>query len=85
MKLKLLATIAKANKNFVCYAVVGVLRMLYDNGCDHIEGLQTIMTSCDASIWEDLLEELSKLIGRLVKKWWTRHDLPHVADRFHKK
>jgi hypothetical protein len=28
--------------------------MLYDNGCDHIEGLQTIMSSCDASILEDL-------------------------------
>jgi hypothetical protein len=50
-EIKLLpATIAKANKNFLCYAVVGILRMLYHNGCDHIEGLQTIMASCDASI-----------------------------------
>jgi hypothetical protein len=44
------ATIAKANKTFLCYAVVGILLMLYHNGCDHIEGLQTIMASCDASI-----------------------------------
>jgi hypothetical protein len=48
------ARIVKANKTFVCYTVVEVLWMLYDNGCDRIEGLQTIMSSCDASILEDL-------------------------------
>jgi hypothetical protein len=77
--------IAKANTNFVCYAVVGVLGMLYDNGCDHIEGLQTIMGSSDASILEDPSEELTKLIGHLVKKWWIEHSMRHVVDRFRKK
>jgi hypothetical protein len=33
------AAIVKANKNFICYCVVGVLRMLYENGCNHVEGL----------------------------------------------
>jgi hypothetical protein len=61
------ATVAKENKFFVCYAVVGILWMLYDNSCDHIEGLQSIMATCDASILYDLPEELSKLTGRLVK------------------
>jgi hypothetical protein len=79
------ATIAKAIKNFVCYAVVGILRMLYDNGCDHIEGLQTVMASYDASILQHLSEELTKLTGRLVKKWWMKHGLPDVTNRFHKR
>jgi hypothetical protein len=34
--------------------------MLYENGCGHVEGLQTIMSSCDASILEYLPEEIEK-------------------------
>jgi hypothetical protein len=79
------ATIVKANKKIVCYAIIGVLRMLYDNGCDHIEGLQTIMGLCDASILQDLPEELTKLMGRLVKKWWTEHGLSDVTNCFRKR
>jgi hypothetical protein len=55
--------------------------MLYDNCCEHIEGLQSIMASCDASILKDLPPELTKLMGHLVKKWWSEHDLPNVANR----
>jgi hypothetical protein len=73
------ATITKANKNFVCYAIVGVLRMLYDSSCEHLEGLQSVMAVCDASILEDLPQELSKLTGRIVKRWWARHGLPEAS------
>jgi hypothetical protein len=38
----LLDTVAKANKNFVCFAIVGVLQMLYANGCDHVEGFAIV-------------------------------------------
>jgi hypothetical protein len=79
------ATVAKENNFFVCYAVVGILWMLYDNSCDHIEGLQSIMATCDASKLYDLPEELSKLTGRLVKKWWMEHGLPDVTNGFRKK
>jgi hypothetical protein len=65
------ATIVKANKNFVCYAIVAILRMLYHNSCEHIEVLQSIMALCDLSILEDLPEELTKLTGHLVKKRWA--------------
>jgi hypothetical protein len=76
--------VVKATKNFVCFAIVGVLRMLYENCCDHVEELQIIM-EFDASILEDLSEELVKLNGLLVKKCWTEYGLPNVADRFRKK
>jgi hypothetical protein len=40
--------IMKANKNFLCYCIAGVLRLLYENGCSHVEELQTIMNSSNA-------------------------------------
>jgi hypothetical protein len=76
------AAIAKVNKNFVCYVVAGVLWMLHENGCGHVEGLQTIMFLCDASMLEDLPDEIAKLTSRLVKKWWVEHGLPHITKRF---
>jgi hypothetical protein len=45
---------ARAHKNFLCYCVAGVIRMLYDNDCIHGEELQTIMNSCESSILEVL-------------------------------
>lgn len=70
------AAIAKANKNFICYCVAGVLRMLYENVCGHVEGLQTIMASCDALILEDIPDEIGKPTSRIVRKWWAKHGLP---------
>jgi hypothetical protein len=80
----LLNTFVKANKNFMCYAVVCVLRMLYDSGCDHMAEVQDLMTSCDATILEDLPPELLKLACRLVKKCWTVRVLPSAARRLRK-
>jgi hypothetical protein len=38
--------ILKANINFLCYCLVGVLKMLYENAnCGHLEGLEAIMNS----------------------------------------
>jgi hypothetical protein len=78
------ATIVKVNKNFVCYAIVGVLRMLYDSSSEYLEGLQSVMASWDASTLEDLLPELSKLIGRIVKTWWAEPGLPEAVSGLHR-
>jgi hypothetical protein len=75
--------IAKANKNFLCYCLVRVLKMLYENvNGDHLEGLEAIMILCDASILDDIPEEIVKLSGCIVKRWWTSHGLPYVTDVF---
>lgn len=74
----------KANKNIVCYAIISVLRMLNDSEYKHLEGLQSIMAGCDASILKDLLPELAKLTGRIVRRWWMEHGLPEAASRFHR-
>jgi hypothetical protein len=77
-------TFVKVNKIFVCYVIVCILWMLYDSDCEHMEGLQSIMASCDASILEDLPPELTKLMGRIVKKWWSEHGLPDGANHLRK-
>jgi hypothetical protein len=57
-------TITKVNKNFLCYCLAGVLRMLYKNACcGHLEGLEAIMNSCDASLLDDIPNEIAKLMN----------------------
>jgi hypothetical protein len=75
--------ITKVNKNFLSYCITGVLRMHYENDCGHVEQLQTIMNSCGASILGDIPEEIGKLAGRIVSKWWVTHGLPYVMELFH--
>jgi hypothetical protein len=77
------SAIAKANKNFLCYYLAGVLTMHYENAdCGHVEGLQTIMNSCDASILDDIPEEIEKLSRCIVRKWWASHGMPYVMELF---
>jgi hypothetical protein len=71
--------VIKANKNFLCYCIAGVLRMLYENGCSHVDELQTLMNSCNASILDDIPEEIGRLAGRIVWKWWATYGLPYVT------
>jgi hypothetical protein len=73
----------KANKNFLVYCLVGVLKMLDENvECHHHDGLDAIMSSCDASIIDEKPDEIAKLAACIVKRWWTSHGLPYVTDVF---
>jgi hypothetical protein len=57
--------------------------MLYENvDCDHLDGLEAIMNSYDASLLNDIPDEIAKLSGRIVRKWWSSHGLPYVMDIF---
>jgi hypothetical protein len=53
-------------------------------GCDHLSGLQTLMSWCDASLLDDFPSELMKLMGCLVRKWWVEHGLLEVASHLHR-
>jgi hypothetical protein len=65
----------------MCYCLIGVLQRLYKNvDSGHIEELEAITNLCDASILDDIPEEIEKLSGRIVKRWWTSHGLPYVTD-----
>jgi hypothetical protein len=54
--------------------------MLYDSSCDHVPELQMLMSSCNASLLDDLPPELMKLMGCLVRKWWAEHGLPEAVS-----
>jgi hypothetical protein len=67
--------IMKANKNFLCYCLGGVLRMMYERmNCDHLDRLEAIMNSSDASLLDDIPDEIAKLSGRIV-----RNGGPHMV------
>jgi hypothetical protein len=76
--------IAKANKNFLVHCLVGVLKMLQEHArCSHVAGLETIMAACDASIFDEVSDDILKLSARIVKKWWSSYGLPYIAGAFH--
>jgi hypothetical protein len=75
--------IAKANKNFLVYCLVGVLKMIYEHAKrHHIDGLDAIMSLCNASILDEIPDEIARLAVRIVKRWRASHGLPYVTDAF---
>jgi hypothetical protein len=50
--------------------------------CRHVDGLESIMAACDASILDEVPENISKLSARIIKRWWSLHGLPYVTDAF---
>jgi hypothetical protein len=76
--------IGKANKNFLAYCLVRVLKILQEHvGCRHVDGLEGIMTVCDASILDEVPEDIAKLLAHIVKRWWSSYGLPYVSKSFH--
>jgi hypothetical protein len=74
-------TFAEANKNITCFVVADILKMLEDSGCGHVPKLQSLVVSSDASVLRDILEDVQKVAGRLVRRWWTNHGLPKCMHR----
>jgi hypothetical protein len=74
-------TFAEANKNITCFVVADILRMLEDSGCGHVPKLQPLVVSSDASVLRDIPEDVQKVAGRLVRRWWTNHGLPECMHR----
>jgi hypothetical protein len=75
------SAIAMANKNFLVYCLIGVLKMLQEHAqCSQVEGLETIMAACDASIFDEVPNDISKLSLRVVKNWWSSYGLPYVLE-----
>jgi hypothetical protein len=75
------SAIAKANKNFLVYCIVGVLKMLQEHAqCSHVGGMKTIMAVCDASIFDKVPKDMAKLSAHIVKKWWSAYVLPYVTE-----
>jgi hypothetical protein len=41
------------------------------------------MPSYNASILDVVPDDISKLLARIVKKWWSSYGLPYVTKAFH--
>jgi hypothetical protein len=48
----------------------------------HIDGLDAIMSLCNASILDEIPDEIARLAVRIVKRWRASHGLPYVTDAF---
>jgi hypothetical protein len=40
------------------------------------------MSSCDASILDEIPDDIVKLTTCIVKRWWASHGQPYVTDAF---
>jgi hypothetical protein len=40
-----------------------------------------MFSSCDAAVLEEVPEDIRKLVGRIVQKWWKPHALPEAPRR----
>jgi hypothetical protein len=49
----------------------------------HIDGLGAVVNSCDASILDEVPDDIAKLSTHIVKRWWSSYDLPYVTEAFH--
>jgi hypothetical protein len=59
----------KSNKNFLVYCLVGVLKMLNEGAeFDHLDGLDAIMSSCDAFILDEIPNDIVKPVMHIVKR-----------------
>jgi hypothetical protein len=75
--------IVKANKNFLVYYLIRVLKMPQGHAqCRHLDGLDVIISSCDASILYEIPNDKAKLTSHIVKRWWTSHGLPYMTSTF---
>jgi hypothetical protein len=74
----------KTNKNILVYCLVGVLKMMQGHAkCHHIDELGSIKNSCDASILDEVSDDIAKLSACIVKRWWSSYGLPYVIEAFH--
>jgi hypothetical protein len=63
------------NNNFIILGIEGILNMLNGEGCQELGQLCDLATSRDAVVLEDVPEDMYKLVGRILRRWWKPHGL----------
>jgi hypothetical protein len=74
------STFTESNKNIACFIVVGVLKMLAEVACEHLPELWRLVVSSDASLLHEIPKDIGKIVGKVVRRWWTQHGLPYCMQ-----
>jgi hypothetical protein len=69
----MLDTVWQLNDIFAVLAIKGVLSMLNDKGCQEL--------GRNAAVLQNVPEDMRKLAGWIVIKWWKPHGLPEALRR----
>jgi hypothetical protein len=69
------------NDNFTVLGIEGVLSMLHGQGCQELGRLHDLAGSSDASVLEEVLEDVCKLAWQIMRRWWKPHGLPEALHR----
>jgi hypothetical protein len=69
------------NNNFTVLGIKGVLNMLHGEGCQELGQLHDLAASRDATVLEGVPEDVHKLAGWIVQRWWKPQGLPEALHR----
>jgi hypothetical protein len=71
----------ECNENITCYMLIGIFKILVGERCEHLSKLRKLALSCDALLLKDFPKDLGRIANRLVKNWWTKHNLPYYMQK----
>jgi hypothetical protein len=74
-------TVWRLNDNFILLGIEGVLSMLNGKGCQELGQLRDLASSRGVAVLEDVPDDVHKLAGQIVRKWWKPHGLPEALYR----
>jgi hypothetical protein len=49
--------------------------------CGHLPELKKLALSCDDSLLHDVPGDLGRIVKKLMKNWWIKHDLPSCMQK----
>jgi hypothetical protein len=70
------------NDNFTALGIEGILNMLNGKESQELGRLRDLAASRDAAVLEDAPEDVHKLAGWIVQRWWKLHGLPKALHQF---
>jgi hypothetical protein len=73
-------TISQLNDNFIVLAIDGILNMLNYECCQELGRLRRLAASSDASIVQDVSDNVQKLAGKIMRRWRKSHGLRPFVD-----
>jgi hypothetical protein len=74
-------TIWRLNDNFTILGIEGVLNILNGEGCQELGRLHDLTMSRGASALENVPDDLHKLAGWIMRRWWKPYGLPEAVRR----